>query len=116
MLPVRASALILASLVTGGCYAWQPVKVEPRAAIADHPSKVRVTIHDTTRQVVLNPVTAGDTLLGVRETHGTGRVAIGLRDITQLEVHRQEPIATVLIILLVSAPAIWFAVMQAGWN
>jgi hypothetical protein len=99
--PLRAIALLVVPLVAGGCYAWQTVKVEPRALIAaDHPSKVRVTIHDSARQVLLNPVTAGDTLLGVRESRENGRVAIGLHDITRLEVYRQAPARTAGLLVL----------------
>lgn len=115
--PLRAIAVLLISLVAGGCYYWKPVTVEPRTAIAaDHPSKVRVTIHDSTQQVLLNPVTAGDTLLGVRDAPEHDRVAIGLRDITGLEVLRQQAAPVAILLLLIIGAATGYVVLLSGWT
>ena len=108
---------MLISLVAGGRYYWKPVTVEPRTAIAaDHPSKVRVTIRDSTQHVLLNPVTAGDTLLGVRDAPEHDRVAIGLRDITSFEVLRQQaaPVATPLLLMIGAATG--YVVVLSGWT
>lgn len=116
-LPLQAIALLLISLVAGGCYYWTPVTVEPRTVIAaDHPSKVRVTTHDSTQQVLLNPVTAGDTLLGVRDALEHDRVAIGLRDITGFEVWRQQAAPVAILLLLIIGAATGYVVLLSGWT
>ena len=90
--PRRAIALVLMSLIAGGCTSWQTAQVTPQVLVeTEHPKQVRITAQDDHRQIVRGPRIASDTLRGLRGWQGKDSVAVALRDLTRMEVSRYSP-------------------------
>jgi hypothetical protein len=88
---VRATLLVAAMLVLGGCTYWKPPAPVPRYALSETQSSVRITLRDSTRVQMSRAVLFRDSLSG---TANGRRTAVAVSDIAYVQYRRPERVQT----------------------
>jgi hypothetical protein len=103
----RLIACILLPTYLGACVTWKTQEASPQQVLADEqPDKMRVTLADGSRVVLLEPVVSGDTLTGIGEARRThqgyepvGRLSIPLDDVADVAVRKGDFLKSVVLML-----------------
>ena len=106
----RALSAVLLPAYLSACTSWQVPTVSPEQAITeDQPSKVRVTLTDSSVVEMEQPRIVGDTLRGVVKSEAADSLVerdVLLADIANLEVSKTDATNSVLLGLGIVAGAI----------
>jgi hypothetical protein len=95
----RLIACILLPCYLVACTSWKTQEASPQQVLAhEQPDKMRVTLADGSRVVLLEPVVSGDTLTGIGEARRT-RLSIPLDDVADVAVRKGDFLKSVVLML-----------------
>ena len=114
----RSVAMVLLVTSAVSCMKWQ-TQAFPAAAIVndEHPSKIRVTLHNGIRAEIASPGIVGDSLVGIQAVRGDGRrLSVALDDIRRVETRVVDGGRTMMALVGVGLTAAVIAAAAAAGN
>ena len=115
--------MVLLSWLLEGCTSWKVAQVSPVAFVdSARPAVVRLTLPDSTRVVLRNPVVRGDSIEGQdmqagSDSESAALAAVAGADVRQLEIRHEDAGKEVALGLgvAVAAAVVFFGTILAIW-